>query len=32
MVQVAEVKKEIKEDSNSRKLDFLAKEAYGAMT
>jgi len=27
MVQVTEVKKEIKEDSNSGKLDFLAKEA-----
>ena len=32
MVQVTEVKKEIKEDSNSWKLDSLAKEAYGAMT
>ena len=32
MVQVTEVKKEIEEDSNSGKLDFLAKEAHGAMT
>ena len=32
MVQVTEVKKEIKEDSNSGKLDFLAKKAHGAMT
>jgi hypothetical protein len=32
MVQVTEVKKEIEEDSNSGKLDFLAKKAHEAMT
>jgi len=34
MLKVTEVKKEIEEDSNSGsgKLNFLAKEAHGAMT